>query len=257
MHTKEVVAKHRLKDSAVQIELIEAMEHILPMLSSQEADQITQRLRSLGVKVSTKTKVEEGIEIGLKTDSGIIKTKTVIWTAGAKASQLYSNWGFLTGKGGKVEVNECLQAQIPPQKVPGAEALEGKKVEEAPKAYVHNIFIIGDGANVPASGQALPACTMGKITAENIYRSINKEDLVKYQPPISLLILPVGHNWAFAKISAWTFSGITGAFIHKLWNYYFFSMLLSPAKALSILRREHQTCDICQTCMHNYQQQLY
>lgn len=257
VHTKEVVAKHRLKDSAVQIELIEAMEHILPMLSSQEADQITQRLRSLGVKVSTKTKVEEGIEIGLKTDSGIIKTKTVIWTAGAKASQLYSNWGFLTGKGGKVEVNECLQAQIPPQKVPGAEALEGKKVEEAPKAYVHNIFIIGDGANVPASGQALPACTMGKITAENIYRSINKEDLVKYQPPTSLLILPVGHNWAFAKISAWTFSGITGAFIHKLWNYYFFSMLLSPAKALSILRREHQTCDICQTCMHNYQQQLY
>lgn len=257
VHTKEVVAKHHLKDSAVQIELIEAMEHILPMLSQAEANQITERLKALGVKVSTKTKVQEGIETGLKTDNGIIKTKTVIWTAGAKASQLYSNWGFLTGKGGKVEVNEFLQAEIPPAKVPGQEAIEGKKSEELTKEYVHNIFIIGDGANVPASGQALPACKMGTITAQNIYNSSNKQSLVKYQQPISLLILPVGHNWAFAKISAWTFSGILGAIIHRLWNFYFFSTLLSPAKAISIIRREHQTCDICQTCMHNMQQQLY
>ncbi|MDQ3099142.1 MAG: FAD-dependent oxidoreductase [bacterium] len=257
VHTQEVVAKHRLHKSAVQIELIEAMDRILPMLTPTESKHIQERLEALGVKVSTKTKVEEGIETGLKTDTGLIKTKTVIWTAGAKANFLFTDWGFVVGKGGKVEVNEYLQAQIPEPPVPGAQALEGTVQDEPKKNYLYNVYIAGDGANVPSSGQALPARTMGEIAADNIYNKINNLPLKKYNAPIPLLIIPVGHRWAYAKVSAWVFSGLFGAFVYKLWNLYFFSILLSPSKAFSVLRREHQTCDICETCMHNYQQKLY
>lgn len=253
-HTQEVATKHRLPQSAVQIELIEAQNRILPILSESDSQDISDRLRAIGVKISTNTKVQEGLEIGLKTDNGTIKTKTVIWTAGAQASKLYAQWGLSTNKTGRVEVNKYLQAQTLTNSIPGQQAYENL---QSNSKVLPNVFITGDGANVQGAGQALPAKIMGELAAQNIYNIVTSQPLKSYQPPIPLFIMPVGRNWAYAKISIWTFKSLLGFLIHKLWTYYFFSMLLSPYKAFTFLKHQHQTCDICQVCMHNYQQKLY
>lgn len=220
----ELAEQNGLDRSRIKIELIEAMDHILPMLNANESAQVAKRLQKLGVNVKTNAKVEKEIETGLIINGDELKTKTVIWTAGAKAHQLYQDWGFQTGKCGRVIVNDYLQTIDNPE-----------------------VYISGDGALAPGAGMAWPAIDMGETAAANIYNNINKKLQQKYEAKKHATFIPVGRAWGIAKYPNITLTGSLGFFARELHILRLLLKILPLPQVLSIIQSENEICSACDT----------
>jgi NADH:ubiquinone reductase (H+-translocating) len=234
-HTQLVALRHGLDPKIIKINLIEAMDHIMPMLSPENAHKIKQRLNTLGVEVMEKTKIKEGIPHGIITEEGTIRSNTIIWVAGAAANHKYKEWGLPVEKNGRVTVNEYLQ--------PVGDNFQ-------------SIFIVGDGAQVAGAGQAWPAISLGETAAQNIFSFLSDKPLQKYTPPASAMFLPVGREWAMASVNNRFYWGILGNLIREYHNLKFYFKLLPFSQAWSALRSETELCHACQICLHNEKQKL-
>src|SRR5262245_40671559 len=91
--------------------LIEAGPRILPMFSEQQAARATRDLESLGAQVWTNsavTKIDaDGVEVGAER----IRTATVLWAAGVKASPLGQAAGLAVDRSGRVLVEPDLSVK--------------------------------------------------------------------------------------------------------------------------------------------------
>jgi NADH dehydrogenase len=235
-HIQLVALSHRLDPKVVHIRLVEGMDHIMPKLNKEEAKKIRTRLETLGVTVEEKTTIKEDTPQGLITDKDLIKTRTVIWVAGAKAHHLYTDWNFPTEKNGRVKVTAYLQ--------PSAEQ------------NMENIYIVGDGAQVEGSGQAWPALVQGEIAGRNIYNSIKQRPLVPYVPPEPMMLLPVGYDWVYAKVKGKTYWGTVGSLIRQLHTMKFYFKLLPFNKAWEVIKSGGEMCHSCNICLQNESQKL-
>jgi NADH:ubiquinone reductase (H+-translocating) len=232
-HSQLVAISHDVHPDLIKISLVEAMDHILPMLPPEQSLAVTNRLKELGVTVKTKTAIKEEIATGLLTEGETITTKTAIWVAGVKANHLYAEWGLQCAKNGRVEVNEFLQ--VPAHK---------------------DIFIAGDGAMVEGSGQAWPAIAQGELVAQNVSNILHQQPLISYQPPEQYMILPVGYDWAIAQIHGKFYTGSAGHLIHELYTLKFFNKLLPFAEAWTTFKTGGEMCHACHVCYHNHNQLL-
>jgi NADH:ubiquinone reductase (H+-translocating) len=199
-YPKEIISK-------VKIILIERGNELIPQFSP--------KLRKIALEVLRKKNVEIILEKGVKEvgkdfikldDETIIKTKTVIWTAGVEPN-LPEIVGNIEKDGkGRLIVNEYLQV----------------------KNY-ENVFSIGDVCCYIQNQKPLPqlaqvAVREAKTVAKNIFNLIKNKPLEKFVYKHQGDLISLGRFFAIGEIKNFTFSGF---FTWILWRGVYLSKLIS------------------------------
>jgi len=223
---KRLAQEYGVDHSLVSVDLIEATSRILPTIPERMAEKVAHRLRHIGVNIfinRTMTK-EEMEQISVR--GMIMKTETVVWTAGVKPNHLYKSIsGFSFDEKGRVIVDEFMRAK-------GFE----------------NVFVIGDGAATKNSGMAQAAIYDGQAAAKNISRLIVDKPLKAYRQKKVYYALPVGPGWASTSLGVITFHGSIGWLLRRLADFRYFLSILPFKKAVTVFRRGKNLCDTCGIC---------
>lgn len=192
-----------------KIILVEGLDHVLPTYPEKLSTKAEESLEELGVTIrlgSMVTGIEGSkVSVQMNSETDTIQSRTILWTAGVKASFLGKVISDRTGagldKGGRVVVNPDLS-------VPG----------------YPDIFVIGDLANFshqngePLPGVAAVAMQEGRYVAELIVkrRDGKKDGPFRYDDKGSLAI--IGRNSAVADLGRFKLWGLTAwliwAFVH-------------------------------------------
>ncbi len=145
--------------ASARVILIEAKDRILPNFDEECSASALSQLRSLGVSCWVGrfvTDIDEGgLMLGADDDAERLRCRTVIWSAGVKASPLGATLGVETDRGGRIPV------------------LPDLSVEDHPDVFVVGdlaILISPDGDEVP--GVAPAAMQMGRHAGELIKRLV-------------------------------------------------------------------------------------
>lgn len=226
VYSKKMAKKHGIDSSSITIDLIEAASRILPALPKDISQKAKKRLRQLGVNIFlNRMVIKEEVETIYLKDMEM-KTKTVIWTAGARPNKLYSRINALTlDKNDRVAVDNFLQAK-----------------------NRDNVFIIGDGAGTRYSGLAQTAIYDGHFAAEIIKRKICRQSLFSYEPKKVSYIVPIGPGWAAVLSNGLRFYGRFGRLLRRLADLRFFLSILSPQKAFLAFLNGKTLCESCAIC---------
>jgi NADH dehydrogenase len=204
VYARELAVAHGVDPSLVSVELIEGAPKILPALPPEFTDRIEHHLRGLGVNIFLNRSIEreECEQVFLKDMQ--IKARTVIWTAGVKASHSYETFGFAIDKRGRVEVDEHLMAK-------------GEK----------HIFIAGDGAATKYSGWAQTAMYDGRYIALIVAAHCQGQTLtVPYAPKAAINAIPAGPEWAGVLWGPFRFYGKLGWWLRRLLDFQIFLAIL-------------------------------
>ncbi|HLJ57758.1 MAG TPA: NAD(P)/FAD-dependent oxidoreductase, partial [Chthonomonadaceae bacterium] len=142
-----------------RIILIEAGPRILSSFSADLSHKSKRALAGLGVEVREGQRVESIDAEGVIVAGARIDCRSVIWSAGVRASPAGEWLGAEVDKAGRVKVQDDL------------------RVPNAP-----NIFVIGDTMTMQQDGKALPgvapvAMQQGRYVAQQIVRRVEKEPI--------------------------------------------------------------------------------
>ena len=192
-----------------KIILVEGLNHVLPTYPPELSEKAEKSLKKLGVNIRLNTMVTN-IETSRATisrngDSEIIQSRTILWTAGVKASALgkalEKHAGAKLDKSGRVTVNADLS-------VPG----------------YPNIFVIGDLAHLlyqgqdPLPGVAPVAMQEGSYVAKIILNRIKGKETKPFEYKEKGNLAVIGTNSAVADLGSLKFSGfiawLTWAIVH-------------------------------------------
>lgn len=223
------IARHTLRGNfrhidpaKAEIIVIEAADRILGAYDADVSAKAQQALEELGVRVLTRSMVKDvrpdAVLIERNGNTEVLKARTVIWSAGVKASRLGGILAERTGapldKAGRVMV-------APDLTVPGR----------------RDIFVIGDLANLEGSdGKPLPgvaqvAMQQGKYVARLIVASIRGRG---HLPPFRYrdygTMAVIGRRRAVAVIAGLKLSGyiawLTWLFVHLMYIVQFSNRVL-------------------------------
>ena len=183
-YLKKIAKKHRLKRHRVKLEIIEAAPRLLPTFLPRASALAERRLKRLGVKVMPNTKVESETSSSLLAQGRSLPTKTVIWTAGVTNHTFYKNNSrqFQLSDRGRVVVDDYLRVD-------------------------QHLYVIGDNAETPFSGQAETAVRMGKFVAADIHKRQSGQPSSPYHHHRPTYVVPVGSNWAVMQWRGWVIGG--------------------------------------------------
>jgi len=192
-----------------KIILVEGLGQVLPTYPADLSEKAEKFLKKLGVSIKTNTMVTDingsNAIINRNGDSETIQSRTMLWTAGVKASSLgkalAKNTGAQLDKSGRILVNPDLS-------VPGQP----------------DVFVIGDLANLssegsePLPGVAPVAMQEGKYVAKLILNRLKGEETkpFKYKEKGNLTV--IGTNSAVADLGKLKFAGffawLVWVFVH-------------------------------------------
>ncbi len=229
VYARELARGDGIDPSLVSVELIEGASKILPALPKKFTDRIEQHLRGLGVNIFLNRTIEreECEEVFLKDMK--IKARTVIWTAGVKASSVYELWKLPIDKRGKVEVDGHLRLPTDP-----------------------HVFVGGDGAATKYSGWAQTAMYDGEYIAAVITSDIKGVEIPVYAPEPPVNAIPAGPEWAGVLINFLggnvRIYGRLGWWLRRLADLRSFLEILPPTKALKAFRNGSSICGSCSIC---------
>jgi NADH dehydrogenase len=207
-YPKEIISK-------VKIILIERGNELIPQFSP--------KLRKIALEVLRKKNVEVILGKGVKEvgkdfikldDETIIKTKTIIWTAGVEPNLPEIVGNIEKDSKGRLIVNEYLQV----------------------KNY-DNVFALGDVCCFIQDQKPLPqlaqvAVREAKIVAKNIFNLIQNKPLGKFVYKHQGDLISVGRFFAIGEIKNFTFSGF---FTWILWRGVYLSKMISNKDKIKIL----------------------
>ncbi len=192
-----------------EIILVEGRDHVLPAYPAQLSEKAEKALGKLGVKIRLDTMVTEikGNKVIISRNGAReeIQSRTILWTAGVKASPLgrvlHERAGAALDNGGRVIVGPDLT-------VPGHP----------------DIFVIGDLANFPhQGGEPLPgvapvAMQEGRYVAELIVNRLAGKETEPFKYVNKGNLAVIGRNAAVADLPWMRLSGFPAwliwAFVH-------------------------------------------
>jgi NADH dehydrogenase len=185
----QVLAKEkRFKDLAAdqaQIVLVDHSQSVLNAFSEKSRLYAKEALRSRGVQLRLGTSVQEvAADHVVLSDGSRIKTRTVIWAGGLKASALSANLGLKPGRGGRIDVQPDLTVS----------GFEG-------------VYALGDFANITEAGNPLPqlasvAEQCGKWCAMNIALDLEHKPRKSFRYLDKGIMAMIGRNAAIAEVGA-------------------------------------------------------
>ncbi|MCA9334943.1 FAD-dependent oxidoreductase [Candidatus Saccharibacteria bacterium] len=172
-YIKRLCERHKVPHGRVGVTLVEAAPRILPRMHPATSKKVTERLRSIGVKVQVNKKVESASSEGLMVNGKPLSSHTIIWTSGVANNPFFAanSEHFEIAKNGKVVVNDYLRTK-------------------------DGIHVIGDNAFTPYSGLAQTALHDALFVSHNFGRWQTHKPLKKYKPVTPVVSIPVGKDWA-------------------------------------------------------------
>lgn len=187
--------------TAAKILLFEAAPRVLPGYPEKLSENAARHLQSLGVDIRTNSKVESVDAEGIMVGGGRIPSRTVIWTAGVKASPAGKWLGAEMDRSGRVKVNENLS-------VPGHTNVFAIGDTAAVVAFKRNLFGIRSKEPSPMPGVAQPAIQEGRYIASLIARRVKgKADPAPFWYWDKGNLAIVGRSYAVADLNFIRFSG--------------------------------------------------
>ena len=168
----------------LKISLVSSSGTILPRLSQKLINISHKRLKSLGIKVLTNTKLTK-LEDGYAylSNGTKILNSFLIFTGGVEAVKISGLEEVITNSRGQIIVNEYLQSD-----------------------KFDNIFVIGDMAEIKDErGNIMPpnvtiARSSGTNAGRNILRLINNQELIKCKPKLDGILIALGGEYAAGDI---------------------------------------------------------
>jgi NADH:ubiquinone reductase (H+-translocating) len=226
VYARQLAVKHGMPASTINIDLIEAMPRLLPLLSDDVSARVLKRLQSLGVNVLlNRAVVKEELETVYLKDMQM-KTKTVVWTAGLKACGMIANIeGMPVDKRGRAEVDETLQAK-------------GRS----------DVYVIGDAASTKYSGMAQTAVNDGNYVANVIARKLAGKPVYPNVPKMPIYAVPVGPRWAIVVFPRFKVWGLFGWRLRRAADMKVFLLLLPPLKAIRAYVSGDTFIETCPVC---------
>jgi len=221
-YLEKIMANHKVKGTP-KITIIEAAPRLLPRSPEKVSRAVEKRLKKLGVELRLGQAVEGASADGLMVSGQPLPSKTVVWTAGTTNNPFFKENNFALTDRGKVEVDEYLRA------------------EEA-------IYVIGDNANTPYSGQAEVAVGDGLYAAKDIIRRVEGKKPEAYVPKAPRPVIPVGQGWASVVWGKAIFSGRVGWWLREAADWIGFHDLQPWWKASEQWMTEFGTEEDCPTC---------
>lgn len=196
----------------LEITVIEGTPRLLSGMPQVVSDQVAKHLNFLGVKVQTESPISKVGEKEIILKSGrTIPFNILIWTAGVRGSRFLDPQLFPIDKKKALVVDEYL-------KVKGQ----------------NDIFALGDLASTGTAWTASKAEAEGKLIAVNIAAQLKGKPLKKSRPFEPPFIIPVGKNWAIAKIGRFIFWGILASMLKGLVLLYYLAGITPLSTAISI-----------------------
>ena len=178
------------------------------------SDKALAELKRLGVEVrlSTKvTKIEEGcVHMG----DEVVRSKTILWAAGVRASPLTKDLDTELDRAGRVKVaDDCTVPSRP------------------------EIFVLGDLVSKEQDGAMLPgvaqlALQTGRHAAKNIVRSVRGQERLPFRYRDKGSMATIGRAKAIAEIGRLK---IAGFFAWVLWHFIHVMFLVEFRNRLAVL----------------------
>jgi NADH dehydrogenase len=197
----------------VQLIVLEATPEILGGISERLKTHALRRLGVRGIDVRTSAKVtrcgEDFVEIN---GNEIIRSATIVWTAGVRANSLVENLPGPHDRVGRAVVNSTLQLEGHPE-----------------------VFVTGDSAAAnTAKGAPLVApvaIAQGEIAARNVAHYLRGEALESYTYKNQGMLVSLGMDYAVVSIGRLQFSGY---FAWLFWNAVHLYKLVGLKKQLQV-----------------------
>jgi NADH dehydrogenase len=168
----------------LKISLVSSSDTILPGLTPELVSMSHQRLKSLGIKVITSTKLQKCNEDHLELSNGTkIFHSFIIFTGGIEASTITSELDVEKNGRGQILVNEYLQAK-----------------------EHDNIFAVGDIAEIKnKKGEIMPpnvtvARISGTCAGQNILKHMKKKKLTACNPKLEGILIALGGKFAAGNL---------------------------------------------------------
>ena len=222
-YIRKLMTCHGIKKRKIHIDLIEAAPRLLPRLPKSVSRQVKRRLKRLGIKLYVGSTVQAQTADELIVNGKAIRSHTVVWTAGVTNHHFFADNHFVLMARGKVAVDTYLQTE-------------------------DNIFVIGDNANTPYSGQAQTALLDGAFVAHNLKRRANGKDMNSYKAVRPVTVIPAGPHWAAVIWGRAKFHGFMGWLVREAADFVGFNHLESYVTATKQFMTEFDTEENCEVC---------
>ncbi len=225
-YTRGLAKKHGIPKHFVTVTMLQAVPRLLPAMNEEVSRRVTKKLDALGINIILNRPVTGEDAQGVYLKDIKLNSKTIIWTAGVRASHIYGNIaGLSLDKGGRILVDEHLQA-----------------------TGGNDVFAIGDSASTPHAGTAQTAIYDGKYVPRVINAIVKNKTLPKYEPRETPYVIPVGHDWGIFTYKNIVLSGRIYRWLRELIDLRFFLSILPIGKAFDVWREGRSISESCPTC---------
>ena len=201
-HTLKADFRH-IDPSQARVILVEAAPRVLPPFPPELSESALRQLQQLHVEVLLNSAVTRLAEGEVDINKQVIKTRTVIWAAGNKASPLAGMLGGEVDRQGRVKVNPDLT-------IPGHPEIQ---------AIGDMIATTFDGGK-PVPGVSPAAIQAGRHAAANIKRQIQGQQPEPWKYFDKGSMATIGRYKAVANVAGLKFSGLMAwlawLFVHIL-----------------------------------------
>lgn len=201
---KSLCAEHNIPRSDVRLVLIEALPKILPNLKDSNIQKATDYLtKNLKVEILTSSAITELTPDAVELKSGItIPTKTLIWTAGVKASSLTDELELEKAKANRLQVDEYARTKY------------------------DGVYAVGDISAFSSNGHTLPALVesalqTGMGAAKNILADIRGKEQEKLNPQLHGVMVSIGSFFAVSDIMGHQLPRILSIFMKYMVNVHY------------------------------------
>jgi|AntRauTorckE6833_2_1112554.scaffolds.fasta_scaffold01632_11 NADH dehydrogenase len=227
LYLNRLCSNHQQALENIHVTLVEASDRVLPMLSPRASRLTLKRLLRLGVVVRLNTMVQSLDEVGVTLSDGTIKTETLIWTAGSKNNQLFTNhpnvFKFSSRK--RVVVDEQLAA-------------------------AKNIFVVGDSAETTYSGMAQTALHDAMFVAKLL--KSDRPQNITYHPKLPIYAIPTGGRSSIVQWNGAVLSGYFGWLLRRSADFRLFAYFEPLHQAIKDWQSGNRSATVatCPLCRH-------
>ena len=209
---QDFVSKALVRDypslmSQTRVFLVEAQDALLSGMKAKMSELAISRLRSRGIGVLLKTRINKVLSGGIQTADGqTIATSTVIWVAGVKPVDVVESLPFEKAKGGRIVVNQYME------------------VPESPGVYVLGdcAYLLQENGSVPYPPTQQVAMRQGPACARNIVRAMRGQDQLPFRYKFKGQVIYMGRNLVVAQLGNRVFDGFAAALVRRFYYLWVF-----------------------------------
>ncbi len=194
-----------LSGGNINVDMIEAMDRLLPIAEPNASAKMLRRMQKLGVNVLLNTAVAKaGKQSVTLKDGSTLKGSVIVWTAGVKAHPMIAAIkGLEVDKRGRAVVDTHLRSKTHP-----------------------DIIVLGDCASTPYAGMAQTAVDDGVFIADVLKAERMKSPAPTYTPRPPAYAIPAGPLWAAVKYGPLRVYGMLGYMMRRAADTHVYMLIL-------------------------------